>query len=268
MKWNILKCLSAFVFTGVLMISCENNRDDGIPSENDTVDVIAAITSDEYEYEFAYDDSGRLVEVKMVDLLFDGLTENYFLSYEGDSIVRLSSDGYKEVFVYGIEGGKVTSLSVDEVFPEVTHIASYRYDGQGYLQYIDWPEGVREKPETYTWDNGNLIGISGLDDTSVAIEYESTRNTTNLDFIYLISTGYLNNTAELSIPNLMIISGYMGPASYSMPVAENVSYEGYVYQRVEYAYGLDENGRIISVDITIFYDGVYAEKNHVTITYM
>ena len=93
------------------------------------------------------------------------------------------------------------------------------------------------------WENGNMTAVSGT--LNAEIGYGDIVNNTNLDFIYLISPGYLS---QIAYPYGSLI-GLLGTSPANMPESETCYIEGYDAQNISYSYTLDDEGRITSINI-------------------
>lgn len=242
-KSHIMKTTSIFFLTllaaTLTLASCksDNTEPEPIPHK----DLIRTITTDSYTAEFIYNEADW--SISRIDMQYNQPagtstgTINFTWSNDRLDIENINGD-YILKYSFTHEDGRATAMYSDE---NDTPAATLGYDGEGRLSSVVWRDGYKD---TYTWENGNMTAVSGTIEAEIG--YGNIVNNTNLDFIYLISPGYLS---QIAYPYGSLI-GLLGTSPAKMPESETCYIEGYDAQNISYSYTLDDNGRIISVDIS------------------
>ncbi|HJB45007.1 MAG TPA: DUF4595 domain-containing protein [Candidatus Coprenecus merdipullorum] len=228
----------SFLAAALTLVSCkkDNTEPEPIPQK----DLIRTITTDSYTAEFVYNEADWSVSRIDMQYHMDGIsstgTINFIWNYDRLTIENINGD-YIINYSFAVENGRATAMFFDG---QETPAATFGYDTEGYLSHITWTHGYKD---TYTWENGNMTAVSGT--LNAEIGYGNIVNNTNLDFIYLISPGYLS---QISYPYGSLI-GLLGTSPAKMPESETCYIEGYDAIDISYSYTLDDEGRITSINI-------------------
>ena len=235
---NIFIVIVSFLAATLTLVSCkkDNTEPEPIPQK----DLIRTITTDSYTAEFVYNEADW--SVSRIDIQYHMAgnsstgTINFIWNNNRLNIENINGD-YIINYSFAVENGRATAMFFDE---QETPAATFEYDTEGYLSHITWTHGYKD---TYTWENGNMTAVSGT--LNAEIGYGDIVNNTNLDFIYLISPGYLS---QISYPYSSLI-GLLGTSPAKMPESETCYIEGYDAIDISYSYTLDDEGRITSINI-------------------